>query len=456
MSFHDKMTGKELILGTLMHKKMDKVPWIPFSGMHSGKLKGYNAIDVLKDADKLLESLLEVNKIYDPDGQPIIFDLQVEAEILGCDLLWQQFTPPSVASHPLANDKTIPTKLPEEKDGRLPIILEVMDKMKASVGDHTALYGLICGPFTLASHLRGTEIFMDIFQEKEFLEELLDYTKSVAIRMADLYIAHGMDVIAVVDPLVSQISPRHFRNFLNKPFSEIFEHIRSKNVISSFFVCGDASKSIQVMCDTSPDNISIDENVDILKAKEITDRYNISIGGNIPLTTRMLLGTQQDNMKFTLDLLDSVEHHNWILSPGCDMPYDIPIENTIGIMQTVRNPEATRKMLENYQAKEFDLDAVELPDYANLSKPLVEVFTIDSDLCAACTYMWNATKQVVGEMEGKVDIVEYRFTKEENVARVMKMGLKNLPCIVINGELKYSSIIPNLNDLRAEIKKLVD
>ncbi len=171
------------------------------------------------------------------------------------------------------------------------------------------------------------------------------------------------------------------------------------------------------------------------------------------MTTRMLLGTQQDNMKFALDMLDTIEHHNWVMSPGCDMPYDTPIENTVGVLQAIRQPEQTRSILANYQEAEYDLDAVILPDYANLKKPLVEVFTLDSETCAACTYMWNAAKRVVSELDGAADIVEYRFTKKENVARVMKMGLKNLPSIVINGELKYSSIIPSLSELRDEITK---
>jgi uroporphyrinogen decarboxylase len=38
--------------------------------------------------------------------------------------------------------------------------------------------------------------------------------------------------------------------------------------------------------------------------------------------------------------------------------------------------------------------------------------------------------------------VEYRITSRENVARMMKMGIKNLPCILVNGELKFSSLIP--------------
>jgi uroporphyrinogen decarboxylase len=35
------------------------------------------------------------------------------------------------------------------------------------------------------------------------------------------------------------------------------------------------------------------------------------------------------------------------------------------------------------------------------------------------------------------------------------MGVKNLPSIYLNGELKYSSIIPDHDELVAEIRKLI-
>jgi Uroporphyrinogen decarboxylase (URO-D) len=216
-----------------------------------------------------------------------------------------------------------------------------------------------------------------------------------------------------------------------------------------------------VMCQTGPDSISVDENSDLPMAKVITDRYDITIGGNIPLTTRMLLGTQQDNMKFVIDLLDrladpalGLKPGNFILAPGCDMPYDVPTENVVGVLQAVRDPHATRHMLVNYEARNFDIE-VTLPDYEHLQKPLVEVFTLDSDTCAACGYMLGAARRAVGELDGQVELVEYKFTRPENVARVLKMGIKNLPCLYINGELKYSSVIPSNRDLLEEIRKAI-
>ncbi|NMB62282.1 MAG: uroporphyrinogen decarboxylase [Chloroflexi bacterium] len=449
-----KLSGKDLLFSTLRHEQTDQVAWVPFAGVHAGSLKGYNARDILLNKEKLVESLLEVKKVYDPDGMPVLFDLQVEAEILGCKLLWADEAPPSVASHPLADKKEIPTIIPQPTDGRLPTIIDAMCSMKAEIGDSTALYGLVTGPFTLASHLRGTDIFLDSVDDPNFVKELVEYTKQIAIAISQYYIDAGMDVIAIVDPLISQISPRMFTKFFTEPFSEIFEFVKRAGAFSAFFVCGDATKNIRVMCETKPDCIAVDENINMGAAKAITDEFNITLGGNIPLTTCMLLGNQQDNMKYVVDLLDKVNHHNLIISPGCDMPYAIPIENTIAAVQAVREPDNTRKIVENYTKAEIDIPII-LPDYKNLSKPLVEVFTLDPDTCAACTYMWRAAQKIKEIMGDKIDLRLYRITEIESVARVKKMGIEKIPAIYINGELKYSSIIPGQSEFLAEVEKYI-
>ncbi|HNX13563.1 MAG TPA: uroporphyrinogen decarboxylase family protein [Oscillospiraceae bacterium] len=451
------MNPKELLFSVLRHETVNQVPWVPFAGVHAGKLVGYDAQEVLTDGDKLFKALSEANRLYKPNGQPVVFDLQIEAEILGCELVWTKDGPPSVKTHPLAETKQIPCRctLPDETDGRIPMVLDVMRRMKKEFGDTTALYGLICGPFTLASHLRGSEIFMDMFDDEEYVKQLLVYCNDAAKRMTDMYIAAGMDVIAVVDPMVSQVSSAHFEEFLSAPFSELFAYIRAKNVFSSLFVCGDATKNIDVMCKTNPDSISIDENVNIVTAKHIADHYNITIGGNIPLTTVMLHGTQQDNMKCVIDIIDSVESKkNLIIAPGCDMPYNVPAENAIGVTQAVLQTEETRKMIANYVAVKDKIE-VTLPDYANLKKPLLEVFTLDSATCAACGYMKEAAQKAKEHFGDKIDMVEYKYTIKENIARCIKLGVKNLPSIYINGQLKFSSIIPSREELFGAIESVM-
>lgn len=453
---------KELLFRTLRHEETERAPWVPFAGVHAAKLKGYTATEMLTDADKAFESLMEVNRLYKPDGQPVIFDLQIEAECLGCELTWAKDCPPSVSVHPLdGSDEEAPEtpcdcKIPTKESGRIPYVLDVMKRMKEAVGETTALYGLICGPFTLASHLRGNNLFTDMFDFEEEVESLFAFCNRVCMKMAEYYVEAGMDVIALVDPLISQISTAHFEQYMTEPYTELFDHIRELGAFSSFFVCGDATRNIEAMCQTNPDSISVDENVNLLAAKAITDKYNVVLGGNIPLTTIMLLGNQQDNMKCAVEILDSVPvKKNFILAPGCDMPYDVPVENGIGVAQAAIETDVVREMVKNYQAEEVDTSAVEVPDYASLKKPFVEVFTLDSAQCAACTYMMGAANQAKETFGDAIDMVEYKFIYKENVARCVKMGVKNLPSMYINGELKFSSIIPAKEELEAAIQEAI-
>jgi uroporphyrinogen decarboxylase len=445
---------KEILISLFNHEESNFVPWVPFAGIHAASLKGYTATEILTEGSKLLESLLEVNRLYHPNGQPITFDLQIEAEILGCNLKWSDKSPPVVYTHPLANNLNIPRKIPKETDGRLGMILEVMRKFKTEVGHKTALFGLVTGPLTLASHLRGTDFYLDLITNKEFANRLLNYTKEVALKISDYYISAGMDIVAIVDPVVSQISHKTFNEFLVEPFKEIFAFIKDKNTFSSFFVCGNATKNLEPMCKTKPDSVFVDENIDMVEAKKTLSPHNIILGGNIPLTTTMLFGTQQDNMKYVVELIDKLGKQNLIIAPGCDMPYDVPPENVIGVVQAVHEPELIKKSLQDYEKEEIDLE-IDFPNYENLSKPLIEVFTIDSTVCAACGYMLKTALEAKNDFDNEVDIVEYKFTNRKNIVRAKKLKIKHLPCILINGELKYSSIIPSKSELVNQIKKVL-
>ena len=90
---------------------------------------------------------------------------------------------------------------------------------------------------------------------------------------------------------------------------------------------------------------------------------------------------------------------------------------------------------------------MELPDYRGLARPLVEVFTLDSESCAACQYMMASADDAKRHFGDRIDVVEYKYTTAENIARVRAMGVKNLPSMYVNGELKFSSIIPGREEL---------
>ena len=169
----------------------------------------------------------------------------------------------------------------------------------------------------------------------------------------------------------------------------------------------------------------------------------------------MLHGTQQDNMKYVVDMQDRVNaNRNFIVAPGCDMPFNTPPENVIGVAQAVQDPEAARVLVEGYVRDDLDID-VEMPDYANLDHALIEVLTIDSATCAACGYMKAAADDMVAEFGDKVEIIERKITVAENIARLGKLGVANLPTIAINGQVKFISVIPNRDQLKSAVNEFI-
>jgi len=73
--------------------------------------------------------------------------------------------------------------------------------------------------------------------------------------------------------------------------------------------------------------------------------------------------------------------------------------------------------------------------------------------CAACGYMKAAADKMLAEFPGKVEVIERKITEAENIARLGKMGIANLPTIAINGKVKYISVIPNKEELKTSVEE---
>ena len=82
--------GKEHIFRAFKREKTDRTPWVPFVGCHGGKLIGVDAENYLKSSTHMVNGLHAAIEKYRPDGIPVVFDLQIEAEALGCELKWSE------------------------------------------------------------------------------------------------------------------------------------------------------------------------------------------------------------------------------------------------------------------------------------------------------------------------------------------------------------------------------
>ena len=449
------MTGKELILKAFRLEEVERVPWVPFVGVHGGTLIGTSAKEYLQSEELLFQGVQKAIELYNPDGLPVLFDLQLEAEVLGCELKWADHNPPAVVSHPLTNGKSLEDlKIPRVSDGRIELVMNVTKKLRLAHPD-IALYGLITGPFTLALHLLGTDIFMKMMEDQDYLHQLMRFTNEVAMAMAGYYIEAGCDVVAVVDPMTSQIDPMSFETFVSPYGKELFAHIRSMNALGSFFVCGHAQQNIDAMCGCMPDNISIDENIPLDYVKEIALKKNISFGGNMKLTVVMLMGDKIDVQENALECMDLGGNHGFILAPGCDLPMDTPMDNVKAVTELVHDPyqQDVVRAMEKEQSR---LDLLNMKDYGQTDRVIVDVVTLDSESCAPCQYMVEAVKKVAPHFEGIVEWREHAIKKLEAVTFMSSLMVKNIPTICIDGKIAFVSQIPPKHKLIAAIQRRIN
>ncbi len=451
------MTNKELLLKALKNETTPRPAWVPFVGVHGAHLLGIDARTYLCDPEKLAAGLLKANELYKPDGLPVAFDLQMEAEVLGCDLHWPKDGPPSVKSHPLEGGDLSDLPPFTTEKGRFPVVKEAIAKLRAAIGDHVALYGLLCGPFTLTMHLKGNDLFLDMFDEPESIQEVCTYCAGIAKQVAKFYLENGVDVVAAVDPMTSQISPEHFQEFAAPYLNDLFDFVRAKGGLSSLFVCGDATRNLEVMGETTCDNISIDENIPLELLRDITRGQGKSFGGNLKLTTVLLLGTEDDSKLDAIRCIDTGGGCGFVLAPGCDLPFATPPANLQAVTEMVHDAykrEVAKRTIV-VQAAENETE-FPLPDFAAAHEVHVDVVTLDSASCAPCQYMMDAVHRAQKQIQAPLIVKEHRITTREGIAAMSALGVSNIPTITIDGEVKFASVIPDQKTLIAAINEKVE
>ena len=444
------MTRRELVKNAIKIQEVPRMPWVPFVGCHAGSLLGLTAPEFLKSKDNIVKGVNKAVELYNADGIPVIFDLQIEAEAMGCNLNWAKDNPPAVISHPMAEGIALADiKMPTLADGRIQMAMDTARQLRADNPD-IALYGLITGPFTLALHLLGTDIFMDMMLDPDKITELMEFTTKVANFMAEEYIKAGVDIVAIVDPMTSQIDPASFETFVQPYVADVFLKIKEQGALSSFFVCGNAKQNIEAMCKSKPDNLSIDENIPLDFVRDVALANGVSFGGNIQLTVSILMGTEEDCQRDALSCMDIGGKKGFLLAPGCDIPMETPVENMKAIADLVHD-DLRQGELRASEATQQEVELLDLTDHWKEDQVIVDVVTLNAKSCAACQYMLEAAKVVSEPYGKKVVCREYNIMTPEGIAMMQTLGVRNLPTVVIDGKIEFVSHIPPLKDMSDKI-----
>lgn len=270
-------------------------------------------------------SLSELADLLQPDAIFFMMDLSVEAGALGFPIRYPLEESPSVEQHLVKEVADLDQFMSTDilKDGRATVFLKTMELMAENLD---ILKGAYCiGPFTLAGLLTGaSEIALATIDRPEFLHEVLNFCTQVITKYVVALVDSGADIIAILEPTAVFLSPQQFEEFSGNYIKKIN---RAIHAIPVLHICGDTSHLIEKMCETGAEALSLDSMVDFNKIVPQIKNDVVLIGNLDPV--RILRNLSRDEVGFATEkfLEETKGIKDLILSSGCDLPQDTPIEN---------------------------------------------------------------------------------------------------------------------------------
>ncbi len=331
------MNSKELVLFSAIGEEVPRIPVVPLIGIHAARISRINPIEALfKSSEKQANSLIYAFNYYKYDGIFHYMDLTVEAEAIGCKIEEKGGVPTVVKG---ANIDEVEKNLPlnPKKDGRLHIFSDTIRRVRELRDIPVGAY--ITGPFTLTGHLMGVDTLMlSLLEDEEYVKEVMDVCTDLVLPYLDELVDSGADIITILEPTASSsiISPEFFKKFVVRYVKKIVKSIYMRDVLSCLHICGNTTPIIEDMCDTKANILSIDGDVDIMYAIKKANRKNVAIFGNIHPTRILLDGNTEDVRNAVKGCIKVAHDTLFILSSGCEVPYDAPEENILEMVKIAK------------------------------------------------------------------------------------------------------------------------
>jgi len=281
---------------------------------------------------------------FEPDFQFVLMDLSVEANALGLNTIF----PPHESATVLKKDREfnmddldLLRKIEFDSDGRLLSYVKTVELMKLNFPSNVKVGAYVSGPYTLAGLIIGAEeAGLMAAREPEKLEKICVFTTECIMKYTRLLLSAGADAVCVLEPSGVMLGPSHFNKFSAVNVKEIVEICHRENVDCVYHVCGNSMHLIGEMVQSGVDALSLDSKdtgVELLEvAKSIPE--NVILIGNISPTKTIVYGNPQGVKTEVRDLLELMDgFSNYVLSTGCDLPLETPLDNVSAFMETGRN-----------------------------------------------------------------------------------------------------------------------
>ncbi len=340
------MTQRERFLTAARRERPDVVPAAPYGGNFGAAIAGVPIGEFNTAAARMAGAQIAAWEVLHHDVVCAQSDNYYIAEGFGCEIsqpenVTPHLTRPAVDSLDRIGELTVPDPA---TDGRMPVYLDAVRRLRTHFGDDVAVRGPGTGPFSLASYLcGGTESFLmeiataeadDDRERSRLLIDLMEIASDALIVFLKALVDAGSDVAQAGDSLasLSMISPAIYEKYVypfeRKVFDALSPYAHDRGAVTLLHICGDTRRILPLMAQTGADILEIDSAVNLAEARTLTGG-RVALMGNLDPTALLFSGDPDAVRTESLRCIHATDGRDggFILGSGCEVVMGTPIAN---------------------------------------------------------------------------------------------------------------------------------
>ena len=348
------MTSLERIRHAVRLKEPDTVPVAPYLGNHGARVAGVPIGQYCRSGRRMAEAQYRAWELYGQDAVVAQSDNYYIAEGFGVEVEHHTDSTPTLKRPAVDTLEAIPRlRVPNpQTDGRMPVCLEAIQLLAERTRGEVAVRAPGTGPFSLASHVLGTERFLLELAlasrdpdgpAARALRDLMAVTTQALIAFARACLEAGAHMVQAGDSLASldMISPRLYAEWAFPAELQFFRDLNPlaerRGAMTLLHICGNMTRVLEQMADTGAHILELDSKVNLAEAKARVGS-RVCLMGNLNPVTVLWQGSPADVERAAQEAVDKAGGGGgFILGSGCDVPPGAPEVNLKAMIAAARS-----------------------------------------------------------------------------------------------------------------------
>lgn len=300
-----------------------------------------------RDRSEIPEVAIEVSlqpwKAFQPDGVILFSDIVTPLPGIGIKMDIAEGKGP-IIDQPLRTQAQIDQLRAFEPEESMPFIRQILQALRAEVGNQSTVLGFVGAPWTLAAYAvegKGSKTYSIIkgmaFSEPAILHDLLGKLADAIAIYVRYQIDSGAQVVQMFDSWAGQLSPQDYETFALPYQQRVFKQVKETHPDTPLILLVSGSAGVlERMPQSGVDIVSLDWTVDMAEARERIG-WDVKVQGN--MDPGVLFGSQEFIRDRILDTIRKAGNKGHIFNLGHGVLPGTPEDNVRFFFETAKQAD---------------------------------------------------------------------------------------------------------------------